>query len=169
MNQVKVEYTIPTVDEIFHFMRTLFKKAALSSECSIVSIIYIERIMEVAHVPLVAITWRPIVLCGLLLASKVWQDLSSWNVEFATIFPQFSLASINRLERMFVNCIKWDLYISSSLYAKYYFALRSLYEKKDFRRRYNMFINLNPPKAEEISQRSGIVKEDLKDIFSKSL
>lgn len=169
MKQVKIAYTIPTVEEIYQFMKTLFKKAALSSECSIVSIIYIERIMEVAHVPLVAITWRPIVLCGLLLASKVWQDLSSWNVEFANIFPQFSLMSINRLERLFVNCIKWDLYISSSLYAKYYFALRSLYEKKDFRRRYNMFIQVNAPKAEEISQRSGIIKEDLKDILSKSL
>ncbi len=31
--------------------------------------------MEHANVPLVARTWRPCLLCGLLLASKVWQDL----------------------------------------------------------------------------------------------
>lgn len=31
--------------------------------------------MENANVPLVATTWRPCLLCGLLLASKVWQDL----------------------------------------------------------------------------------------------
>lgn len=60
---------------------------------------------------------------------SVWQDLPSWNVEFSQIFPQFSLQSINRLERLFINQLKWDLYISSSLYAKYYFALRSLYEQ----------------------------------------
>jgi hypothetical protein len=31
--------------------------------------------MENAHVPLLITTWRPILLCGLLLASKVWQDI----------------------------------------------------------------------------------------------
>jgi hypothetical protein len=51
--------------------------------------------MEMANVPLLAMNWRPILLCGLLLASKVWQDLSSWNVEFSQVYPQFPLASIN--------------------------------------------------------------------------
>ena len=69
--------------------------------------------MEVAKVPLVSETWRPIFLCGLLLASKVWQDLSSWNIEFACVYPQFSLDAINRLEILFLKFIKWDLYISS--------------------------------------------------------
>lgn len=169
MKQVKPVYHIPGLEEIYDFMRTLFRKAALSSECSIVCLIYVERLMEVAQVPLVAITWRPIVLAGLLLASKVWQDLSSWNVEFSEIYPQFSLQSINRLERLVVNHLKWDLYISSSLYAKYYFALRSLYEKKDFRRRYNNFIQVKPPRAEQISQRSDVIREDLRDVFSKSV
>lgn len=50
------------------------------------------------------------------------------------IYPQFTLANVNRLERLFCSEIKWDLYISSSLYAKYYFALRALTEKNDFRR-----------------------------------
>lgn len=27
---------------------------------------------------------------------QVWQDLSSWNVEFSTVYPQYSLKSINR-------------------------------------------------------------------------
>ena len=41
----------------------------------LVCLIYVERLMEQAHVPLVGKTWRPCLLCGLLLASKVWQDL----------------------------------------------------------------------------------------------
>jgi hypothetical protein len=40
-----------------------------------VCLIYVERLMEHANVPLVTKTWRPCLLCGLLLASKVWQDL----------------------------------------------------------------------------------------------
>lgn len=157
--------------------------------------------MENAHVPLVASTWRPCLLCGLLLASKVWQDLryfkfiaiifytlpqnihlctfqiiffiftffhffSSWNSEISQIYPQFSLQSINRLERMFCQEIKWDLYISSSAYAKYYFALRSLTEKKDFRRDYNVMM-INAPNADQVAERSTGIKESF--LMSKSL
>lgn len=73
---------------------------------------------------------------------QVWQDLSSWNVEFSTVYPEYSLKSINRLELLFLGAMKWDMSISSSLYAKYYFALRSLTEKEDFRRRYNRVLQV---------------------------
>lgn len=125
--------------------------------------------MERANVPLMAKTWRPIVLCGLLLASKVWQDLSSWNIEFATVYPQFSLECINALEHVFLTEVKWDLYISSSNYAKYYFALRSLLEKKDFRNRYNQMVKVEAPDASRIQQRSGQVKEEALLQLSRSV
>lgn len=113
MRKIRVVHSTPTTDEIYEFAHQLFKKVQLSSECSIVCLIYVEKLMEVAKVPLVAETWRPIFMCGLLLASKVWQDLSSWNIEFASVYPQFSLDAINRLELSFLKFIKWDLYISS--------------------------------------------------------
>ncbi|KAL7469540.1 hypothetical protein ACHAXS_009791 [Conticribra weissflogii] len=113
MRKIRVVYNTPTTDEIYEFAHQLFKKVQLSSECSIVCLIYVEKLMEVAKVPLVSNTWKPIFMCGLLLASKVWQDLSSWNIEFASVYPQFSLDAINRLELQFLKSIKWDLYISS--------------------------------------------------------
>lgn len=91
---------------------------------------------------------------------------SSWNSEISQIYPQFSLQSINRLERMFCQEIKWDLYISSSAYAKYYFALRSLTEKKDFRRDYNVMM-INAPNADQVAERSTGIKESF--LMSKSL
>lgn len=109
--------------------------------------------MELGNVPLVSNTWKPCVLCGLLLASKVWQDIGcvvslyliiqflvffvvfrSWNIEISDVLPEYSVQAINQLERAFCSQINWNLYISSSVYAKYYFALRSLAEKNDFRR-----------------------------------
>jgi hypothetical protein len=106
---------------------------------------------------------------GLLLASKVWQDMSSWNIEITQIYPEFSLKNINRLERIFCSALKWELYISSSLYAKYYFALRSLTEKKDFRRDYNIMV-LNAPGAQQVAERSGGIKQTfLETTLSKSL
>ncbi|KDO26328.1 hypothetical protein SPRG_08401 [Saprolegnia parasitica CBS 223.65] len=132
MDKVNCKTHIPSVEEIFRFCKNLFNRAQLSAECTIVCLIYIERLMERANIPLLGSSWKPIVLCGLLLASKVWQDLSSWNVEISNIYPQFPLHCINRLERLFLHYIQWDLYISGSVYAKYYFALRSLTEKKTF-------------------------------------
>jgi hypothetical protein len=126
--------------------------------------------MEASKVPLLASTWRPIFMCGLLLASKVWQDLSSWNIEFASVYPQFSLDSVNRLEILFLRMIKWDLYISSSCYAKYYFALRSLVEKPDFRQRYNRMVGLDSvAEALKIERRSTRVKEEAISQLSRSM
>lgn len=107
LKHIRVKYEIPSEDEIYDFAHRLFKKVQLSSECSIVCLIYVERLMEISKVPLLANTWRPIFMCGLLLASKVWQDLSSWNIEFAGVYPQYSLDAINRLELQFLRSIKW--------------------------------------------------------------
>lgn len=132
----------------------------------IVCLIYCERLMENAHVPLVTQTWRPVLLCCLLLASKVWQDQGTWNIDMADIFPQYSLQNINKLERTFCAEINWDLYISPSVYAKYYFALRSITAEKDFRRNYNMMIHIPVPGAEMVANRS----EDLRShVLAKSL
>ena len=129
--------------------------------------------MEVAKVPLVGETWRPIFMAGLLLASKVWQDLSSWNIEFASVYPQFSLDAINRLELLFLKFMKWDLYIWSSLYAKYYFALRSLLEKSGFRNRYNEMIGgiggVAASEAMKVSKRPEALKEESLLQLSRSM
>lgn len=161
--KIKTNYEIPTTTEVYEFAHKLFKIVQLSSECSIVCLIYVERLMEVAKVPLMANTWRPIFMCGLLLASKVWQDLSSWNVEFANVYPTFALESINRLELQYLRMLKWNLYISSSLYAKYYFALRSLVEKKDFRHKYNQMVGgvngVAATKAMEVQKKTEAMRE----------
>ena len=137
---------MPTVNAIYQFARHLFIKAQLSAECSIVCLVYVERLMKNAGLLLLSTNWRPVLLCGLLLASKVrtchtpgggqgaipwvpspltlvnvlavvqlWQDLSSWNVEFSQVYPQYALADINRLEREFVQALRWEFFISGSL------------------------------------------------------
>ncbi len=70
--------------------------------------------------------WRVIVIASILAASKVWDDLCSWNIEFANLLPLLALSAINRLEGVYLCALDYDLYISSSEYAKYYFALRGL-------------------------------------------
>jgi len=163
MRKIRTKYNIPTASDIYEFAHQIFNHVHLSSECSIICLIYVERLMEVAKVPVMANTWRPIFMCGLLLASKVWQDWSSWNIEFASVYPQFTLNSVNRLEIQFLKMLKWNFYISPSLYAKYYFALRSLLEKQDFRHRYNRMVGADSRAALEaikVSKRSEILKQE---------
>jgi hypothetical protein len=171
--KIPVVYEVPTEEEIYDFGHQLFKTVQLSSECSIVCLIYIERLMEAAKVPLLGTTWRPIFMAGLLLASKVWQDLSSWNIELANVYPQYNLEAINKLELLFLRNVKWDLYISSSLYAKYYFALRSILEKQDFRNRYNRMVcaagQVDVSQAMKVQKRTEMVKEEALMELSKSM
>lgn len=158
IRKLEVKPNTPDLSDIYTFLCDIFVKAYLSAECSIVCLIYVERLMEVGRVPIISKTWKPCLICGMLLASKVWQDLSSWNSEISQIYPQFSVQAINKLESVFCKEISWDLYISSSTYAKYYFALRSLSEKKDFRRNYNSML-VNAPGAEQVAERSEEVKQ----------
>merc|ERR1712032_471489 len=60
------------------------------------------------------------------LASKVWDDESFENVEFAQLCPLYTLDEINAFEHVFLKCIGYNLSLKGSLYAKTYFLLRTL-------------------------------------------
>jgi hypothetical protein len=101
------------------------------SECVIIALIYIERLMETRSLVLTSRNWIPVVSTALLTASKVQDDHSSFNAEFAVILPIFTLQQINAMERVFLTTLSYELYISSSVYAQYYFGLRSLKAIRD--------------------------------------
>ncbi len=63
------------------------------------------------------------------MASKIWDDESFENDNFAKAFPQYTTKEINELERVFLQFIDYNLYVKSSDYAKYYFILRAFAEK----------------------------------------
>ena len=49
--------------------------------------------------------WRPLILCSLLVAQKVWDDRYLSNADFAFIYPFFVTAEINKLEKKFRKLI----------------------------------------------------------------
>lgn len=77
-----------TVEAVFAFMAKVVEGTELSHECSLVCLIYVERLMETARVPLLQSTWKPIIICGLLVASKVrtrtTRDRSRCDFSFTT-------------------------------------------------------------------------------------
>lgn len=64
-------------------------------------------------------------------------------------------------------------YCACSLYAKYYFALRSLLEKSGFRDRYNQMVGgiggIAASEAMKVSKRSEAVKEEALLQLSRSM
>ena len=71
-------------------------------------------------------------------------------------------------EQRFVERLKWDLYIKPSLYAQYYFGLRSLSEKASFRQRYNATV-VAPPHSDQVAKGSQTVKQEVLSNLSRSM
>jgi len=122
---------VPTEDMIFHTIRSVYECARIPAECLIVSLVYIERLIAVSGCPMLVTSWRPILLSALILAQKVWDDRSLHNLDFSVFCPMFTLREINFLEKKFLELIDYDVSISASLYASYYFQLRTLCQRVD--------------------------------------
>jgi hypothetical protein len=116
----------PSVRDVWRLLKRLFDQARLNAECVIIALIYLERLMETRNLALTPRNWIPLVTTALLSATKVWDDHSSYNLEFAAILPIFSLQQMNHMERSFLSTISYELYISADTYAQYYFGLRSI-------------------------------------------
>jgi hypothetical protein len=116
----------PTEERIFDFILKIFEAQDLSPECGVMAIAYIERLMCLTGITIHASNWRRIVLGALLLSSKVWEDLAVWNVDFLSLFPNLKLHDLNRLELEYLSSLHYTVSLSASIYAKYYFQLRSL-------------------------------------------
>jgi len=122
---------IPNFKEIHDFLLELFKARDIKAECGVMAVVYIDRFFCETGVTFDKTNWRPLVFTAVLLATKVWEDYSVWNVDYVDIFPGLEVESINNLEREFLHRICFNLVLSQSIYARYYFELRSLASVSD--------------------------------------
>ncbi|PIC43099.1 hypothetical protein B9Z55_009973 [Caenorhabditis nigoni] len=116
----------PDHRNIYRFVRNLFSSAQLTAECAIITLVYIERLLNYAEMDLCPSNWRRVVLGSIMLASKVWDDQAVWNVDYCQILRDTNVDDMNELERRFLECLDFNIEVPSSVYAKYYFDLRTL-------------------------------------------
>eukprot|EP01125_Pyxidicula_operculata_P012987 TRINITY_DN4277_c0_g1_i1.p1 TRINITY_DN4277_c0_g1~~TRINITY_DN4277_c0_g1_i1.p1 ORF type:complete len:311 (+),score=58.17 TRINITY_DN4277_c0_g1_i1:35-967(+) len=118
--------TTPSPETINEFLTAIFESQRLVAENGVMAMAYIERLVKITGVTLHSSNWRRIVLGALILASKVWEDVAVWNVDFLQVFPNLKVSDLNRLEYEYLNSLQFTVSLSASVYAKYYFELRAL-------------------------------------------
>ncbi|XP_055737292.1 cyclin-Y isoform X2 [Salvelinus fontinalis] len=155
----------PEQKQIYRFVRTLFSAAQLTAECAIVTLVYLERLLTYAEIDICPVNWKRIVLGAILLASKVWDDQAVWNVDYCQILKDITVEDMNELERQFLELLQFNINVPSSVYAKYYFDLRSMAEAN------NLSFPLEPlsrDKAQKLEAISRLCDDKYKDLRKAS-
>lgn len=74
------KYRSPSLEEVTSFYRDVFFKAQMETDCIIMSLIYVEKLIKATNGDLRprASNWRSLLFSCMILSSKVWDDLSMW-------------------------------------------------------------------------------------------
>jgi hypothetical protein len=125
---------IPSLAVVTDYYRSIFLRSQMETECVIISLIYVERLIKMTNGKLSPRpeNWRSVLFSCMVLASKVWDDLSMWNCDFSKIGPSgmtFTLSRTNQLEIELLRTLRYRVKVESSEYAKYYFLLRCMHSR----------------------------------------
>jgi len=157
----KSQSTIPKLEYIKKFLTLIFTRLKLNTECSIIALIYVDRLSNTRDVPLTTRNWQTILIASILSASKIWDDLGTWNIEFADLFPHLGKKHINDLETTFLKALEYRLMVSGVDYAKYYYALRGARSRHDAQQaipRLYVELGIGVPKFMHTMQKSVMKK-----------
>lgn len=125
---------MPSLEEIKAFYQEFYRRSQMEFDAIIMSLIYVERLVKETNGALMPTpdNWGSVIFSCMILASKVWDDLSMWNIDFSNVsvnsgvLSSFSLKRINQLELAVLACLNFAVTIPGSEYAKYYYLLRSM-------------------------------------------
>ncbi len=91
----------------------------LTTECIVISLIYLEQVMIKGKIEIRDFNWRTLVFTAILLASKFWEDIIWYNVDFVDNLQLYSIRSINRKETEFLSLCDYNIYVSAEKYQMY--------------------------------------------------
>ncbi|XP_061412897.1 cyclin-Y-like protein 1 [Lethenteron reissneri] len=166
--EVPVDYSVndPEHRHIYRFLRNLFSAAQLTAECAIITLVYVERLMTYGEIDICPSNWKRILLGAILLSSKVWDDQAVWNVDYCQILKDIAVDDVNELERQFLELLQFNINVPASVYAKYYFDLRSLADCN------NLSFPLEPlckERAHRLEAISRLCEDKYRDLSKTSL
>ncbi|CAG9314770.1 unnamed protein product [Blepharisma stoltei] len=122
---------VPNDIIVTKFLEALYNGIQCSPECLIISLVYIYQIIKTDRLFLRELTWRPIILCALFIAHKVFDDLPMTNAELSRIYPFFTSHELCELESKFMDLINFNLYVSPKKYAQFYIEIHSMFSESN--------------------------------------
>ena len=136
MREAMARRPTPQVPEIYAFLKSIFDLARFSPECNTISLILINRLLTFTNMSFTQYNWRPLMLSSLLVSQKIWDDSCLANVDFPVLWgvacpaakQALDVKAVNHMEAKYLELLQFNVYVSSGLYARYYFELRTLLE-----------------------------------------
>lgn len=118
---VEVAYVkqVPGLADVVKFLKFVIDQMELSTQVIVISLIYIELLMRTSKIEIRSINWKPLLLTAIILASKFWEDISYWNLDYVDGLDLYSLQSINRMESEFLSLCGYNIFVSQERYLVY--------------------------------------------------
>lgn len=82
--------------------------------------------MKMSRIEIRYLNWKPLVFTAILLASKFWEDINFWNIDYVDRLDLYPLKAINRMESEFLSLCNYNIYVSAELYVDYYTRVRNI-------------------------------------------
>eukprot|EP01123_Difflugia_compressa_P000980 TRINITY_DN1110_c0_g1_i1.p1 TRINITY_DN1110_c0_g1~~TRINITY_DN1110_c0_g1_i1.p1 ORF type:complete len:223 (+),score=46.98 TRINITY_DN1110_c0_g1_i1:277-945(+) len=121
----------PSYETVHNFFTKIFTSKNLSAECAVTAAAYVDRLDYVSNIKLNHFNWRRVCFICILEADKVLRDKLVWNEDYKDLLPAIDLFELRKLERNFLKYIQFNLTLTQSDYARYYFDLLSLRDSSD--------------------------------------
>ncbi|KAI8146260.1 hypothetical protein BJV82DRAFT_410853 [Fennellomyces sp. T-0311] len=103
MQELFMAQPVTTWHDIYEQMAYVFDCGELTSEHAIITYIYVIRMLDKSEQSLCDVNWRLVLLAGMLLAVKVWDDCAVYNMDFVQIFPELDI-KIMYVLLVFLSC-----------------------------------------------------------------
>jgi hypothetical protein len=129
---------------------------------------------DLAHVHLN--NWDKILLCALLVAQKIWDDVALSNNDFPLLWQQafpgntgleINLADVNRMERTFLEVMHYDVNVTRSTYTQFYFELNALTASLGAPKKTAVQSKLSVRDAEMLEMRSATFTSQIMSLHDK--
>ncbi len=107
---------VPTREEVYEFMRIIYKRTRMQPECIVMTVSYIEKVLRDPLVVLTAHTWRRIVLAALVVADKVFEGerkLTHTEVPLTHAIPALCLCCLIVFALVFLQTLPFGTPTSS--------------------------------------------------------
>eukprot|EP01067_Filipodium_phascolosomae_P000520 Filipodium_phascolosomae@DN139_c0_g1_i1.p1 len=123
----------PSEMEIAAFLKTMIQSFYYPSECNVLILLYINRLMSASGLYMHTQNWRPLLVTALVISQKIWDDPQMKNTDFSYYYTFFRDEELTEMEVTFLQLLQYKVVVKTSTYAKYYYELRTMFPHKSGR------------------------------------